>query len=48
MVACVCVQGVCISDRAGEYPSILHLDEEINMSDVVMKSHLDANGECRS
>lgn len=31
---CVCVW-VCISDQAGEYPSILHLDEEINMSDVV-------------
>ena len=27
--------GVCISIQAGEYPSILHLDEEINMSDVV-------------
>lgn len=31
---CVCA-AVCISDQAGEYPSILHLDEEINMSDVV-------------
>ena len=35
MVACVCAGGVCISDQAGEYPSILHLDEQINMSDVV-------------
>lgn len=26
---------VCISEQAGEYPSILPLDEEINMSDVV-------------
>lgn len=25
---------VCILDQAGEYPSILHLDEEINMSDM--------------
>lgn len=30
---CVCAV-VCIFDRAGEYPSILHLDEEINMSDM--------------
>lgn len=28
-------EGVCICHQAGEYPSILHLDEEINMSDVV-------------
>lgn len=26
---------VCVSDQPGEYPSILHLDEEINTSDVV-------------
>lgn len=26
---------VCISDQVGENHSILHLDEEINMSDVV-------------
>lgn len=36
MAACawlhVCV---CISDQVGENHSILHLDEEINMSDVV-------------
>lgn len=31
---CVCVR-VFLLDRAAEYPSILHLDEEINMSDVV-------------
>lgn len=30
---CVCVR-VFISDKAAEYPSIPHLDEEINMSDV--------------
>lgn len=32
----VCVfAGVCISDQTGEYSSILHLDEEINISDVM-------------
>lgn len=34
ITVCVCA-GVCVSDQAGEYPSILHLDEEINMSDVL-------------